>query len=73
MIQIKPTTIDPEVEADEQAVIDSFLTGKPLDPKVAGQVHDRAQRIRERVFRQNGLVDIGVPAVRELRGKGCCS
>ncbi len=61
--------IDLEVAADEEAVIASFLTGRPLDPEVARRVHERAQSIRDRVFRQHGLVDISVPAIRELRGE----
>ena len=56
------------VEADEQAVITSFLTGQALNPEVARRVHERARAIRERVYREHGLVDIGVPAIRELRG-----
>jgi len=73
-MQIMNTTqtapaIDPDVESDEQAVIESFVTGKPLDSEVARRVHERAQAIRARVFRANGLVDIGVPAIRDLRGE----
>ena len=60
---------EPTVESDEQAVIASFLTGKPLDPAAARRVHERAQAIRARVFEEHGLVDIGVPAIRELRGE----
>ena len=52
---------------DEEAVMDSFLTGKPLDPAIARRVHERAQAIHERVFREHGLVDIAVPAIGELR------
>jgi hypothetical protein len=62
-------TSDTDVQADEEAVIASFVTGQPLDPEVARRVHERAQRIRERVLRTHGLVDIGVPAIRELRGE----
>jgi len=47
----------------------SFVSGKPLDPKVAQRVRDRGQQIRENIFRQHGLLDIGVPAIRELRGE----
>jgi hypothetical protein len=67
--QTQPPTIDFDADSDERAVIDSFLTGKPLDPKTATRVHERAQKIRDRVFRENGLVDIGVPSIRELRGE----
>jgi len=38
--------------ADEEAVIASFLAGKPLDPDVVHRVHERAQSIRERVYRE---------------------
>jgi hypothetical protein len=47
--------------------MESFLTGKPLDPEIARRVHERARAIRDRVFRVHGLVDIAVPAIRELR------
>ena len=60
---------DPEALADEEAVMDSFVSGKPLDPEVAKRVRHRGQQIREEVFRQHGLLDIGVPAIRELRGE----
>ena len=60
---------DPIIKADEEAVMASLITGKPLDPEVVRRVHARAQQIRERVFRTHGLVDIGVPAIRELRGE----
>jgi hypothetical protein len=54
---------------DEEAVMAHFLTGAPLDPEVARRVNERAQRIRAEIFRQHGLVDIAVPAIRELRGE----
>jgi hypothetical protein len=57
-----------EVAADQKAVMESFVNGTPLDAEVARRVHDRAQRIREQILRKHGLVDIAVPAIRELRG-----
>jgi hypothetical protein len=62
-------TIDPRLDADAEAVMDSYLTGKPLDPEVARRVRARAQRITEETYRKHGLVDIAVPAIRELRGE----
>lgn len=59
----------PEALADEEAVMASFVSGKPLDPEVARRVRDRGRQIREEIFRQHGLLDIGVPAIRELRGE----
>jgi len=63
------TGVPPDVLADAQAVIDSVSSGKPLDPDVARRVHERAQRIREEIFQQRGLLDLGVPLIRELRGE----
>jgi hypothetical protein len=60
---------DPKLHDDEEAVMAHFLTGKPLDPDVARRVHGRAQRIRAEILRQHGLVNIAVPAIRELRGE----
>jgi hypothetical protein len=67
--ETKTTGIDSLIQSDEEAVIASFVTGEPLARDVAKRVHERAERIRERVFRTHGLVDIGVPAIRELRGE----
>ena len=47
----------------------SFATGTSVDPEVARRVHERAMKIRDEIFRRHGLVDIGVPAIRELRGE----
>ena len=58
-----------ELQADEEAVMAHFLTGKPLDPEVQRRVHERAKKIREEIYRNHGLVDIAVPAIRELRGE----
>jgi hypothetical protein len=60
---------DPTALADDEAVMASFVSGKPLDPDVAKRVRDRGRQIREEVFRRHGLLDIGVPAIRELRGE----
>jgi hypothetical protein len=60
---------DPEARADEEAVMASFVSGTPLDAEVAKRVRDRGQRIREEIFRQHGLLDVGVPAIRALRGE----
>jgi len=59
----------PEILADSEAVVAAIQSGKPLDPEIARRIHDRAERIREDVFQQHGLVDIGVPAIREFRDR----
>jgi hypothetical protein len=45
------------------------MTGKPLDPDVYRRIRERGERIRQEIFERHGLVDIGVPAIRELRGE----
>lgn len=59
---------DPAARADEDVVMRAFLSGTPVDPDVARRVQERSRVIREEVFRQHGLIDIAVPAIRELRG-----
>jgi hypothetical protein len=59
---------DVSAEADDEAVMRAFLTGTPVHPDVARRVQERSRLIREEVFRKHGLVDIAVPAIRELRG-----
>jgi hypothetical protein len=66
---IENHTTDPTIEADLKAVLDHVITGKPLDPEVARRVRERGDRLRQEIFEKHGLVDIGVPAIRELRGE----
>ncbi|HEX3315793.1 MAG TPA: hypothetical protein VHR72_12910 [Gemmataceae bacterium] len=60
---------DSEIAAEMEAVIQSLETGKPIDPAIAKRIHERAEKITQRVYREHGLVDIAVPAIRELRGE----
>jgi hypothetical protein len=59
--------IPPDVAADNQAILEHILTGRPLTPEVARRVRERAERITEEIRQQHGLVDIGVPTIRALR------
>lgn len=65
--ETKDLGLPPEMEADTQAVIEHLTTGKPLDPDVAQRIPERGQHLREEVFQKHGVLDIGVPAIRELR------
>lgn len=56
--------IPPDVFADAQ-----IAAGKPIPPEVSRRVWEDAQQITARLERQYGLLDIGVPAIRELRGE----
>jgi hypothetical protein len=62
------TPTDATVRADEDAVMRAFLSGHPVDADVARRVQDRSRLIRDEVVRNHGVVDIAVPAIRELRG-----
>jgi hypothetical protein len=59
----------PPISPESQAVVEFLLTGKAIDPEIAKRIHAKARKIRERVFREYGLVDIAVPAIREFRGE----
>ena len=63
------TGLPPDLQEDTKAVIEFMMTGRPLDPEIAKRIRDRGDRIREEVFREHGLLDIAVPALRELRGE----
>ena len=43
--------------ADTAAVLEQFVSGKPLDPVVAARVHGRAARVTESVRLTRGCVD----------------
>lgn len=58
--------LTPEVVAMMQEAIKHASTGRG-DPEILGKVHDEAVKIREEVLRKHGVVDIAVPAIRELR------
>ncbi len=59
--------IPPELEADTNAVMQKLMTGNPLNAESYSRIRERADRIRTEVFRKHGLLDIGVPSIRELR------
>jgi hypothetical protein len=56
-----------ELDADTQAVMESLHTGEPLDPGVRSRIRERSERIREATLAKHGVLDIGAPAIRELR------
>jgi hypothetical protein len=61
--------IDPETDADARAIIEHAMTGAPLDPEVYRRVRERGDRIRQETYEKHGVLDVGVPAIRELRGE----
>jgi hypothetical protein len=56
--ELKPTSIDAQEKADFEAVIRHAFHGEPLDPEVAGRVHERAARVTEEIYRLHGEIDM---------------
>ena len=56
-----------DLEADTKAMMESLTTGKPLDPEIRRRIRERGELIRQKIFAEHGVLDIGVPAIRELR------
>ena len=63
-----PTSLPADVQADIQAVADAAASGKPVDPAVVHRIRELAELVRDSVYRRHGLLDVGVPAIREIRG-----
>lgn len=61
--------VPPDVIADAQLIAECVAAGKPIPPDVVRRVREDSERITKRIFDQHGLVDIGVPANRQLRGE----
>ena len=61
--------IPPDVLADVQAVADCVAAGEPVPADVARRVRERSAEARRRLLAAHGVQDIGVPAIRELRGE----
>lgn len=68
MADMNAQATDAQEAADNRAVFAALATGKVLDPEVARRVHERGARMRDDLRRKFGILDIGVPAIRELRG-----
>jgi hypothetical protein len=58
--------ISPEFMAELQVAADRAAKGV-RNPIAMRQASDDMDRIREEIRREHGILDIGVPAIRELR------
>ena len=58
----------PEVRAEIEAAVRRSMSGV-RDPEAMRRACERMDRLSEEVRRQHGVLDIGVPAIRELRGE----
>jgi len=64
----RKSTISPELEAEFEAAVRQAMSSK-RDPEAMRRAAERMDRMREETYRQQGVLDIGVPAIRELRGE----
>lgn len=58
----------PEVRADMDIVLRCLNERVPVPKDVVERVRARSRAIMQATFEKHGLLDIGVPAIRELRG-----
>ena len=66
IIETKIAGIPAEVMAELEYAVQLAAAGRK-DPAFAKRIAEEAERIREEVKGKYGLLDIGVPAIRELR------
>ena len=64
------TSSIPELSADVRVLLDEAirhaLTGEG-DPSLLQRIHDGVEKIKREVFEKHGLLDLGTPAIRQLR------
>ncbi len=56
-----------QIQADEAAVAEHLLTGKPLDPEVYRRVRARAERITAELRQRYGDMNLAVDLIRDIR------
>lgn len=64
--QTETTGIDPQVMDDLRAVVKHLMDKTPLEPELARRIDERADRITERLRRDNVDIDV-VQLLREVR------
>ncbi len=64
--EIKNAGIPPEILADMERAVQLAMAGE-RDPEFERRIQAEAERIRQEILRKHGVLDIGVPAIRELR------
>jgi hypothetical protein len=64
----QPSGITPKIEAEFQAAVRQAMSNR-RDPEAMRRAAERMDRMREETDRQHGPLDLGVPALRELRGE----
>jgi hypothetical protein len=62
----EPNLVPPQIMAELQAAADRAAKGL-RDPGIMAKACERMDQLREEIRRKHGILDIGVPAIRELR------
>jgi hypothetical protein len=62
------SAITPELEAEFRAAVRQVISST-RGPEAMRRAAERMDRIWEVTYRQHGLLEIGVPAIPELRGE----
>ena len=60
------SAIPPEIMAELQRAADRAALGI-RDPEEARKACEEMDRISQEIYKKHGILDIGVPAIRELR------
>jgi hypothetical protein len=68
MATTNDVSVKTPAEADLEYAIHLALAGQQ-DPAFAARIQAESARITEEIRQRHGLLDIGVPAIRELRGE----
>lgn len=56
-----------QIQADEAAVTEHLLTGKPLDPEIYRRVRARAEQITAELRQRYGDMSLAVDLIRDIR------
>ena len=60
-------TIPTDVQSDLETLCASVAEGKEVDPVLAQRVQERARKLREEIYRRQGLLNVAVDLVAEGR------
>ena len=60
-------TIPADIMADLESVCEAIAAGRKIDPQLRERINKRADKVRDDIFQTDGVQDIGVSIIRELR------
>jgi hypothetical protein len=66
-MNVADTTGTAQVRADEAAVAEHLLTGKPLAPEIYRRVRARAEQVTAQLRQRHGEMGLAVDLIRGIR------